>query len=1032
MSNQKIILSKFKDLYPTYQDFKTKVQDPILAMHVGNVPAYLDEAKLHYTWQMLFTFLGNKYDDFHAVNEDERTHKLMFNAFMHLMPTLYAKTKMLTPEALALLTPEKLLSIIERRYNEDADTKFATTETTYSSSPDDSQLSGTFDVENVKEKNLINRKDLTVRIRETSNLLGKLKEMGEVRLSGFIYDFVNSIEFSSLFDLMPEGAVVYKVEGPAGKDGKDADGLPWLEDKYADLQEFRNNAKLYEVVKYSVNSNGTNNVRGFTFLVKTQGGIISLRSYEETVQYVNDIISSLGDDIQRLIEEVQMIENTWTGNENAHGVDLASLQGDKGVFDLTTNAKLIATFKLDGLTPEVTSEVEVIQGKHVVHLTSVDRTVDVSFQVQTAPIADNKHLLAISDFQSHGTTTKTENDIKLVGLMQNPKVVAVIDAFTKVESDARYELKGQGSTIDLTSLAKKDLSNITLDDLLAKLNITLLQLSTLQTTKNFTDVEKTALAHFIQFRDKLDLAINHSAKFANLPANTNTEIANLKAKDTELETKINALSGGIKMYHFGDLAAANTAKTTTTFQEGDIAWIGTSGAWLGYHFTGGNWEANGTTSSHTATLDAYTKAEAKSLFAPKEFDYSGSTQAMTFNESAGKRYQLITKPVGENAPIGTDIILVPKVTATDPTQVPQDADQITYGADLLWIDKSKTDIMSWSEVKDNVNNGDKMVITKIEDGHYQLVKWIKAPEQGLEFDNISGTIFNGHALEWEYVIPNGFKIYSEFTFSATDPSDINGTRTFAIDTTKKSQWEDFGKVLEQGYGEGVEYHLEGYHDVDGGITKFKMTNPQNISTAYFGFVISKVTVEGITTNKIIAKDILNKEVSINTQIIDLTQYSKAKDLFAVFEKLPYGSLVRLNRGSQVFVLAMLGKKTHGKYHPDDTTEVDYYELSTAATVFFLNVQTFKIPNQDIAWTTGVGGNTPVNIGVGQNANVLIGEKAKDINIGSTVWVDGDGKGVIHHGSKSTTFEKIIERANQVQKTITLTFDDGTTEDIKVG
>lgn len=205
----------------------------------------------------------------------------------------------------------------------------------------------------------------------------------------------------------------------------------------------------------------------------------------------------------------------------------------------------------------------------------------------------------------------------------------------------------------------------------------------------------------------------------------------------DLETKLKTYVDSVKnidVYHFGTIDDANAS--TIPFKENSIAWIGTTGDWIGYHFTGGKWVANGTTSSHTATVDTYTKAEADSLFAPKEYDFSNIDSNFVFSENSGNRFQMITKPANEDAPIGTEIKLKPVINATDPNQIPQDIDQITYGIDLLWINKANGDIMSWSEIKDSVSQDKLMIIIRLDDTtdqngnvskHYQLVGWELPP-----------------------------------------------------------------------------------------------------------------------------------------------------------------------------------------------------------------------------------------------------------------------------------------------------------------
>lgn len=214
----------------------------------------------------------------------------------------------------------------------------------------------------------------------------------------------------------------------------------------------------------------------------------------------------------------------------------------------------------------------------------------------------------------------------------------------------------------------------------------------------------------------------------------NDELGKRDTKITANSARIDALSGGVKIYHYATKADADTAKATITFNEGDLAWIGTSGNWIGYHFIGGNWVLNGTTSGHTATIDAYTKAEADAKFEPKIYDYSASLTFPQLNNSGGKRFQIIPMPAGvDQAVVGVSSKMRLAVPA-DPTNIPQDGDQITYGTDLIWIDKSKTDIMSWSEIKANVADGKVMVIKKIEVGNWELLRWENSPTDGFMDD----------------------------------------------------------------------------------------------------------------------------------------------------------------------------------------------------------------------------------------------------------------------------------------------------------
>ncbi len=205
-----VTLKQFRELYPDSSTFNAKITTPLIDLFPVK-PDYLDESKTYYSFKAIYTMLFNKYSEFYAINEEEKQHQLMQNALLHLLPTLYIRTKALSNEALGNLNPDNLLASYERYYNEDADNKYASTETTYSSTPDDSQNSGTFNLENVREKNITNRKDLTVRRREMINLIDKLTSLSKVNVSGHVLSFVNSMEISSLWRRVPADETTLNV-----------------------------------------------------------------------------------------------------------------------------------------------------------------------------------------------------------------------------------------------------------------------------------------------------------------------------------------------------------------------------------------------------------------------------------------------------------------------------------------------------------------------------------------------------------------------------------------------------------------------------------------------------------------------------------------------------------------------------------------------------------------------------------------------------------------------------------------------------
>lgn len=305
-----------------------------------------------------------------------------------------------------------------------------------------------------------------------------------------------------------------------------------------------------------------------------------------------------------------------------------------------------------------------------------------------------------------------------------------------------------------------------------------------------------------------------------------------------------------------------------------------------------------------------TTTKANTLYAPKIFDYSSSNQGLTFQESNGKRYQYIAKPADENAPVGTEIELTPTITATDANELPQDSDQILYGnGDLIWIKKADTNIMSWDEIKDNVNAGKTMVLIRLADEevggqpskHYELVRWESKPKQS---------------------------------------------------------------------------------------------------------------------------------------IVDLTTIGKANALYNALTPLEEGTLIKIKRtrGNHIY-FATVSKKGNGKMEDTDASTVDYIGVNIINGVDQIFIGSVKIPNRDEDWDThftfgdaylfqNTSGN--INLGFKNGGWIKIGESATGIiDIGSTLWVDGDNKGQLIHGAKKISFEKIIEIASKTATPITLTADDGT-------
>lgn len=103
-------------------------------------------------------------------------------------------------------------------------------------------------------------------------------------------------------------------------------------------------------------------------------------------------------------------------------------------------------------------------------------------------------------------------------------------------------------------------------------------------------------------------------------------------------------------------------------------------------------------------------------------------------------------------------------------------------------------------------------------------------------------VFSGHGEGFEYIIPNGSRIYGSLTFgNKAKDNDINPPKETKIDLTKKSQWEHIDTVRDAGYGDGTQYALEAYHEADGGISKLRL-GLNGHTNQYFNFVAGKVSI----------------------------------------------------------------------------------------------------------------------------------------------------------------------------------------------
>lgn len=197
-----------------------------------------------------------------------------------------------------------------------------------------------------------------------------------------------------------------------------------------------------------------------------------------------------------------------------------------------------------------------------------------------------------------------------------------------------------------------------------------------------------------------------------------------------------SLKGWFKTLQAGTAAVSNPQKNDFIYVETD-----SSHTVQPYVYNGSIWEPLGEVVSTTDLTGYYKKTEADALFEVKSYDYSHSDITTQLNTTDGRRYQIITMPAdASKTPVGylNKIVINPGADVSD-------GDQITYGVDLIWINRLKNDIMSWGEIKTNVNAGRVMVIKKISDGNWELVRW-ESPVSNAYMDDSSMTDLENLAI----------------------------------------------------------------------------------------------------------------------------------------------------------------------------------------------------------------------------------------------------------------------------------------------
>lgn len=153
-----------------------------------------------------------------------------------------------------------------------------------------------------------------------------------------------------------------------------------------------------------------------------------------------------------------------------------------------------------------------------------------------------------------------------------------------------------------------------------------------------------------------------------------------------------------------------------------------------------------------------------------------------------------------------------------------------------------------------------------------------------QYELIDGTIFkNHHTLGWEYVVPNGMKIYKDIRFGAVDESEMNAPRIIKVNLNVGG-WEDLATIDDGGYGSAVRFHLWGFHDVDGGITKLKVLDTGNVGGGYWPFTSDRITVKALASKSAESNLLINEQKIGGDITLDKASVMKALGITSISQE----------------------------------------------------------------------------------------------------------------------------------------------------
>lgn len=281
----KIKLETFSTIFPTFKDFQDKALTPISVDDNGEIQSWLKDNKF-YTLKDLYNSFVDKYSYRQTYHQEKEFLGYFRNTLRNFLPRYYSRNFLVLQDEIKKITTDNLKTKTSLK---------SESKRSHSTNPYENTINST-DVADNFENNIYNLDTINPNILEAARLASLSRIGGE--LEKFLGSFNNLFTMINLTEKVLTSTVNRQLAQSILQRWVEVENslskglIPWLTDKYADINEFGNNAADFEIVRYDTNPDGTPSKYGFVLLGKTPNGVISFRTYEELKFILDEAIKN--------------------------------------------------------------------------------------------------------------------------------------------------------------------------------------------------------------------------------------------------------------------------------------------------------------------------------------------------------------------------------------------------------------------------------------------------------------------------------------------------------------------------------------------------------------------------------------------------------------------------------------------------------------------------------------------------------------------------------------------------------------------